>query len=110
MELTKDACGCCKVCSSGLGERCGGFSWEDGICGKGLFCARYMLHFQARVEFGEVGTCVCYDRDTVCGADGQLYDDVCTLRKLNNERKVNGEPKIGETKMRTCGGGKCNLV
>lgn len=105
-EVTRDACGCCKVCASGLGERCGGFSWADGICGKGLFCARYMLHFQARIEFGEAGTCVCFERDSVCGADGNLYDDVCTLRKINNERKVNGLPKIGETKLRTCGGGK----
>lgn len=103
-ELTKDACGCCRVCASGLGERCGGYSWEEGICAKGLLCARHLLNFQARVEFGEVGTCVCFERETVCGADGQLYDDVCTLRKMNFERKRRGEPKVGETKMRTCGG------
>jgi len=74
-----DTCGCCEVCSRGLGQRCEnetttGTEGSYGPCGEYLVC-------RGRTDTGRSGeaVCECESPGWVCGSDGATYDSLCHL-------------------------------
>jgi len=79
-----DVCGCCSVCSRGLGQRCeidteARVRLDDepgryGLCGDHLVCRP-----RSDVPGSDEAVCECEETDEVCGSDGNTYPTLCHL-------------------------------
>lgn len=70
-----DACGCCELCASGVGEPCGGRGPSAKRCASGLECVK-----SNKDKKSKSGVCVCKSNYPVCGTDGVNYNSGCELK------------------------------
>ncbi|XP_052471341.1 insulin-like growth factor-binding protein 7 [Carassius gibelio] len=86
-ETLLDACGCCKLCASGVGEPCGGAK----RCASGLECVK-----SDKDKKSQSGTwvCECKSNYPVCGTDGVNYKSGCELKEASVKAVKEKKPEI----------------
>ncbi|XP_049452008.1 kazal-type serine protease inhibitor domain-containing protein 1-like [Epinephelus fuscoguttatus] len=84
----RDECGCCEQCANVEGQQCDpdGAQKFYGRCGEGLICQRKMPKRGHRAE--PEPTCVCQDKNPVCGSDGWTYPNVCQMREAASRHNI----------------------
>ncbi|XP_038614699.1 insulin-like growth factor-binding protein 7 [Tachyglossus aculeatus] len=107
---TRDACGCCPVCTRGEGEPCGG---GRGHCAPGMECLKSRNRRKGKAGAAAaagasgpgasgVGVCVCKAPYPVCGSDGLTYPSGCQLRAASLKAQTRGEKPISQLSKGTC--------
>lgn len=84
-----DACGCCELCASGVGEPCGGRGLSAKRCASGLECVK-----SDKDKKSKSGVCVCKSNYPVCGTDGENYNSGCELRAASVKAVKEKKPEI----------------
>ncbi|XP_041477125.1 insulin-like growth factor-binding protein 7 [Lytechinus variegatus] len=89
-----DECGCCSVCGRTLDQNCGGKFWNLGRCGRDYYCSGPHPDKAINIRKGEVGFCKCRESKRVCGNDGNVYENVCSMNETSHEQRKHGGNKI----------------
>ncbi|XP_028930089.1 insulin-like growth factor-binding protein 7 [Ornithorhynchus anatinus] len=116
---TRDACGCCPVCTRGEGEPCGGGGAGRGHCAPGLECLKSRKRRKGKAGAAAAaaagagpgagpgaaagaGVCVCKAAYPVCGSDGLTYPSGCQLRAASLRAQSRGEKPVSQLSKGTC--------
>lgn len=84
-----DACGCCELCASGVGEPCGGRGVSLKRCASGLECVK-----NDKDKKSKSGVCICKSNYPVCGTDGVNYNSGCELKAASVKAVKEEKPEI----------------
>lgn len=106
-----DECGCCQICGRKLDQNCGGKFWNLGRCGRDYFCSGPHPGKAINIGKGEVGFCMCRENKRVCGNDGIVYENFCSLNESSHEQREYGGNKIEVSRDRKiCRSGKVLIL